>query len=295
MYRALGLPIAQSSVTEVLHTLSNGYVFRGQGQCYVYWWVDGIHAGLRSENSDGQCLLVIIGVKPDGSKERVAIGDGYRETKASWLELLLDLKARGLQAGPRLAVGDGAMGFWAALEDAFPATQGQRCWFHYADVGISSTKWAMCSMLCRSRNRLARRPNMQAIWMAATRAEAHTAFDRFVSINGAKYPKVTETLKNDRESLLALYDYPVENWQHLRTTNAIESTFATVRHRTARTRNCVSRPTFLGLAFKLIEEAEKTWRRINGPEKIKLLLDGIAFKDGEPVQDDQPVQQKLAA
>ena len=137
--------------------------------------------------------------------------------------------------------------------------------------------------------------DMQAIWMAATRAEAHTAFDRFVSINGAKYPKATETLKKDRESLLAFYDYPAEHWQHLRTTNAIESTFATVRHRTTRTRNCVSRPTFLGLAFKLIEEAEKTWRRINGPEKIKLLLDGIAFKDGEPVQDDQPVQQKLAA
>jgi hypothetical protein len=137
--------------------------------------------------------------------------------------------------------------------------------------------------------------DMQSIWMAATRADAYAAFDRFVSIYTAKYPKATETLKKDRESLLALYDFPAEHWQHLRTTNAIESTFASVRHRTTRTRNCVSRSTFLGLAFKLIEEAEKTWRRINGPEKIKLLLDGIAFKDGEPVQDDRPVQQKLAA
>jgi transposase-like protein len=124
-----------------------------------------------------------------------------------------------------------------------------------------------------------------------------TAFDRFVilTVYAAKYPKATETLKKDRETLLAFYDFPAEHWQHLRTTDAIESTFATVRHRTTRTRNCVSRPTFLGLAFKLIEEAEKTWRRINGPEQIKLLLEGIAFKDGEPVQGDQPVQQKLAA
>jgi len=137
--------------------------------------------------------------------------------------------------------------------------------------------------------------DMQSIWMAATRADAHAAFDRFVSIYAAKYPKASETLKKDRDSLLAFYEFPAEHWQHLRTTNAIESTFATVRHRTTRTRNCVSRPTFLGLAFKLIEEAEKTWRRINGPERIKLLLEGVAFKDGEPVQDDRPVQQKLAA
>jgi putative transposase len=125
-------------------------------------------------------------------------------------------------------------------------------------------------------------------------ADAYAAFDRFVTIHAAKYPKATDTLKKDRESLHAFYDFPAEHWQHLRTTNAIESTFATVRHRTTRTRNCVSRPTFLGLAFKLIEEAEKTWRRINGPEQIKLLLEGVAFKDGEPVQDDRPDQQKLA-
>jgi transposase-like protein len=180
---------------------------------YVYWWVDGIHTGLRSENSDGQCLLVIIGVRPDGSKERVAIGDGYRETKASWLELLLDLKARGLQAGPLLAVGDGAMGFWAALEEVFPVTRGQRCWFHKMGNVLNA--------LPKSQQARAK-ADMQAIWMAATRAEAYTAFDRFVSVYAAKYPKATETLKKDRDSLLAFYDFPAEHWQHLRTTDEID-------------------------------------------------------------------------
>ena len=178
------------------------------------------------------------------------------------------------------------MGFWAALEEVFPATRGQRCWFHKMGNVLNA--------LPKSQQGRAK-ADLQAIWMAATRADAYTAFDRFVAIYAAKYPKATETLKKDRESLLAFYDFPAEHWQHLRTTNAIESTFATVRHRTTRTRNCVSRPTFLGLAFKLIEEAEKTWRRINGPEQIKLLLEGIAFRDGEPVQGDRPVQQKLAA
>src|SRR6201999_2062552 len=133
------------------------------------------------------------------------------------------------------------------------------------------------------------------IWNAATRADAIIAYNQFIDTYAARDPKAVEKLTKDRDGLLAFYDFPAEHWQHLRTTNAIESTFATVRHRTTRTRNCVSRPTFLGLAFKLIEEAEKTWRRINGPEKIKLLLEGVAFKDGEPVQDDRPVQQKLAA
>ncbi len=206
--------------------------------------------------------------------------------EASWLELLLDLKKRGLKAGPRLAVGDGAMGFWAALEEVIPATGGQRCWFHKIGNVLNALP-----KLQKARAKA----DMQSIWMAATRADAYAAFNRFVSIYAAKYPKATETWKKDRESLLAFYEFPAEHWQHLRTTNAIESTFATVRHRTTRTRNCVSRPTFLGLAFKLIEEAEKTWRRINGPKKIKLLLEGIAFKDGEPVQDDRQAQQKLAA
>lgn len=253
---------------------------------YVYWWADGIHTGLRSEHSDGQCLLVIVGVTPDGRKERVAIGDGYRESKESWKDLLLDLKQRGLQAGPLLAVGDGAMGFWAAIEEVFPQTKHQRCWFHKMGNVLNA--------LPKSQHGRAK-ADMQAIWMAPTRDEAHAAFAKFVGHYKAKYPKAVEKIEKDRDSLLAYYDFPAEHWQHIRTTNPIESTFATVRHRTSRTRNCVSRATFLGLAFKLVEEAEKSWRKIRGADKIELLLKGIPFKDGEPVQDDLPVQQKLAA
>ncbi|MES4787428.1 MAG: IS256 family transposase [Nitrospiraceae bacterium] len=253
---------------------------------YVYWWVDGIHTGLRSEPSDGQCLLVILGVTPDGRKERVALHDGHRESKQSWQELLLDLKARGLQAGPLLAAGDGAMGFWAALEEVFPATVAQRCWFHKMGNIMNA--------LPKSQQAKAK-AGLQAIWMAATRADAHKAFDQFLAQYQAKYPKAVEKLIKDRDSLLAFYDFPAEHWQHLRTTNPIESTFATVRHRTTRTRNCVSRATFLGLAFKLIEEAEKSWQKIRGADKIAVLLSGVPFKDGIPVQDNPPGQQKLAA
>lgn len=253
---------------------------------YVYWWVDGIHTGLRSEPSDGQCLLVILGVTPDGRKERVALTDGHRESKESWRELLLDLKARGLQCGPLLAVGDGAMGFWAALKEVFPATVAQRCWFHKMGNVLNA--------LPASQQAKAK-AGLQAIWMAATRADAHKAFAQFVATYQAKYPKAVEKLVKDRDSLLAFYDFPAEHWQHLRTTNPIESTFATVRHRTTRTRNCVSRATFLGLAFKLIEEAEKSWRKIRGADKIEALLSGLPFKDGILVQDNPPEQQKLAA
>lgn len=253
---------------------------------YVYWWVDGIHTGLRSEPSDGQCLLVILGVTPDGRKERVALHDGHRESKQSWQELLLDLKGRGLQAGPLLAAGDGAMGFWAALEEVFPETVAQRCWFHKMGNVLNA--------LPKSQQAKAK-AGLQAIWMAATRADAHKAFDQFLKQYQAKYPKAVEKLVKDRDSLLAFYDFPAEHWQHLRTTNPIESTFATVRHRTTRTRNCVSRSTFLGLAFKLIEEAEKSWQKIRGADKIAILLSGVPFKDGLPVQDNPPDQQKFAA
>ena len=254
---------------------------------YIYWWVDGIHTGLRAEEaSDGQCLLVIIGVTPEGRKERVAIHDGLRESKDSWKELLLALKKNGLQHGPQLAVGDGAMGFWAALEEVFPATAAQRCWFHKMGNVLNA--------LPKSQHARAKSA-LQEIWMAATRKEAIVAFERFVANYAVKYPKAAEKLTKDREALLAYYDFPAEHWAHLRTTNPIESTFATVRHRTTRTRNCVSRATFLGLAFKLIEEAEKSWRRIRGAEKIELLLKGVLFKDGEAVQDNPPLQQNLAA
>jgi transposase-like protein len=230
---------------------------------YVYWWADGIHTGLRSEHSDGQCLLVIVGVTPEGTKERVAIGDGYRESKESWKDLLLDLKQRGLQSGPLLAAGDGAMGFWAALEEVFPQTRHQRCWSHKMGNVLNALPK---SLQARAK------ADMQAIWMASTRDDSRAACTKFVERYKAKYPKAVEKIERDRDSLLAFYDFPAEHWQHIRTTNPIESTFATVRHRTSRTRNCVSRPTFFGLAFKLIEEAEKSWQKIRGSEKIEQKL-----------------------
>ncbi len=251
----------------------------------VSWWVDGIRTGLRCEGSEGQCLLVIIGVTPQGRKERVAIDEGLRESKESWQALLHGLKARGLQHGPLMTVSDGAMGFWAALEEAFPATRAQRCWFHKMGNVLNGLPK---SSHCHAKN------DLHAIWMAPTRKEAHAAFVRFVKHYGAKYPKAAEKLLKDRDALLA-YDFPAEHWAHIRTTNPVESTFATVRQRTTRTRNCVARATFVGLAFKLVEKAEKTWRRIRGIDKIEMLLAGIVFKDGEAVNDNPPPQQTLAA
>lgn len=253
---------------------------------WIYWWVDGIHTGARSEDHHGQCLLVIIGVTPEGKKERVAIADGHQTSKASWVDVLLGLKARGLQSGPLLAIGDGAMGFWAALEEVFPATRAQRCWFHKLGNVLNALPATLQSKA---------KAGLQAIFMANTRADAVSAFGQFVRTYGAKYPKAVEKLTQDKDSLPAFFDFPAEHWQHIRTTNAIESTFATVRHRTTRSRNCLSRATFLGLAFKLMEEAEKTWRKIRGADKIGALLAGVPFKDGLPVQDNPPEQQKLAA
>lgn len=189
----------------------------------------------------------------------MAIADGFRESKASWRDVLPGLKARGLQSGPLLAVGYGAMGFWAALEEVFPATRAQRCWFHQLGNVLNA--------LPASQQAKAKAA-MQDIFMAATRVEAVAAFERFMTVYGAKYPKAVEKLTQDADSLLAFYDFPAEHWQHIRTTNPIESTCATVRHRTTRARNCLSRATFLGLAFKLMEEAEKTGRKIRGADKI---------------------------
>lgn len=196
------------------------------------------------------------------------------------------MKARGLQCGPLLAAGDGAMGFWAALEEVFPATRAQRCWFHKLGNVLNALP---ASQPARAK------AAMQNIFMAATRAHALVAFEKFVTNYGAKYPKAVEKLTQDKASLLAFYDFPAEYWQHVRTTNSIESTFATMRHRTTRARNCLSRATFLGLAFKLMEEAEKTWRLIRGADRIQPLLDGVPFKDGIPAPDNSPEQQKLGA
>ncbi len=253
---------------------------------YVYWWADGVHTSLRAEADNRQCLLVIIGVKLDGTKELVTIGDGHRESKESWLEILRDLKARGLDVGPRLAVGDGALGFWAALDEIYPETARQRCWVHKTANVLNALPKSIQSKA---------KAALHEIWMAPTRAAAVDAFNRFVSAYQAKYPKAVDKLIKDKDALLAFYDFPAEHWVHIRTSNPIESTFATVRHRTTRTKNCVSRSTFLGLAFKLVREAEKSWRRIRGVDRIPELMGGTVFQDGLPVNEKEQQQQRLAA
>lgn len=256
------------------------------GKQYVYWWIDGLYTALRESEDPKLCLLVIIGVTADGRKEWVAISDGLRESTDSWLAVLRDLKERGLVLGPRLAVGDGALGFWTALEQVYPETAHQRCWFHKLGNVLAALPKSLQGKA---------KADLQAIWMAPTRQEAVRALERFGARYGAKYPKAVEKLLKDREALLAFFDFPAEHWGHLRTTNPIESTFATVRHRTRRTKNCVSRTTFLGLTFKLAEEAAKRWRRIRAPEKVAEVLAGRRYQDGTPVPDDPPEEQREAA
>ena len=195
---------------------------------YAYWWVDGIYTTLRESDAPKLCLLVIIGVTADGSKEWVAISDGLRESTESWLDVLRDLKERGLEAGPRLAVGDGALGFWKALDQVYPETTHQRCWFHKLGNVLTDLPKTLHGKA---------KAALQAIWMAPTRKAANQAFERFLKRYQAKYPKATGKLEKDRAALLAFFDFPAEHWVHLRTTNPIESTFATVRHRTSRTKN----------------------------------------------------------
>jgi putative transposase len=253
---------------------------------YIYWWAEGIHTNVREQDDGRSCLLVIIGVTAEGKKELVSIDDVLRESSASWLEVLRDLKARGLERGPLLAVGDGALGFWAALEQIYPETQMQRCWVHKSANVLNELPKSVQGKA---------KAALHEIWMAPTRAKAVIAFDAFLKAYQAKYPKATDKLLKDRDSLLAFYDFPAEHWIHLRTTNPVESTFATVRQRTTRTKNCVSRATFLGLAFKLVQEAQKNWRRIRGAERIDELLQGMVFRDGVPAPDNLPEQQRFAA
>ena len=200
---------------------------------YVYFWVDGIHVQARLED-DAQCLLVIIGATPEGKKELVGLTDGVRESTRSWKELLLDLKRRGLSMGPELAVADGALGFWQALEEVWPRTRGQRCWVHKTANVLNK--------LPKSQQSKAKRA-LQEIWMAETKKDALLAFDAFIETWGVKYDRATECLIKDRDALLAFYDFPAEHWKHLRTTNVIESSFATVRHRTVRSKGCLSNKT----------------------------------------------------
>src|SRR6266581_343471 len=244
---------------------------------YVYFWVDGIHVQARMED-DAQCLLVIIGATPEGKKELVGLIDGVRESTQSWKELLLDLKRRGLSIGPELAVADGALGFWKALEEVWPKTRGQRCWVHKtANVLNKLPK----SLQPKAKTAL------QDIWMAETKKDALVALDVFVETYGIKYEKAVECLTKDRDTLLAFYDFPAEHWKHLRTSNPIESTFATVRHRTTRSKGCLSNRTALAMTFKLAQSAETSWHRLRGHNQLPKIIIGVKFNDGIEVVRSQ--------
>jgi len=237
---------------------------------YVYFWVDGIHVQARLEDA-AQCLLVIIGATPEGKKELVGLIDGVRESAQSWKELLLDLKRRGLAMGPELAIADGALGFWQAVEEVWPKIRSQRCWVHKTANVLNK--------LPKSQQPKAKRA-LQEIWMAETKKDALAAFDAFVETWGVKYEKAVECLPKDREALLAFYDFPAEHWKHLRTTNVIESAFATVRHRTVRAKGCLSNKTALAMIFKLAEAAEQSWRRLDGHNLLPKIILGVKFTDG---------------
>ncbi len=239
-------------------------------RAYVYFWADGIYFSPRMDH-DKQCVLVIIAADALGNKDIVALIDGYRESAQSWRELLLDLKRRGLKVGPELAAGDGALGFWKALREVYGETREQRCWVHKsANVLNQMPK----SLQARTKSHL------QDIWMAETRADAEKAFDFFIEAYGAKYHKAVERLLKDRERLLTFYDFPAEHWKHIRTTNPIESTFATVRLRTVKTKGCLSRKTALAMAFKLILSAKRKWRKLDGSNQLAEVIEGVPFKDG---------------
>jgi putative transposase len=237
---------------------------------YGYIWVDGIYSNVRM--ADRQCLLVIIGVNERGCKELVALEDGYRESEQSWLSVLRDLVARGLKQAPALAIGDGSLGFWKAVEQVYGQTRHQRCWVHKTVNVLDKLPKSLQSKA---------KEKLQAIWMAPSKKEAEKHLVAFVHEHQAKYPKATDCLEKDKESLLAFYDFPAEHWRHIRTTNPIESTFATIRLRTAKVRNCFSSTTVVSMAFQLCLCAEKRWHKINGAEKLNRVMRGIKFVNGE--------------
>jgi putative transposase len=252
------------------------------GRRFVYWWVDGVYLHARMEEAK-QCILVVMGADETGKKHLVALVDGWRESEASWTELLLELRARGLQVGPELAVGDGALGFWKALPKVYGESKAQRCWVHKTANVLNKLPKGVQGKAKEA---------LQAIWMAPCRAEAERAFHRFVTTHEGKYPKATECLAKDRAELLAFYDFPAEHWVHIRTTNPVESTLATVRLRTHKTRGCLSRVTAMTMVFKLVLSAQKRWRRLNASDYLKDVILGVEFRDGvranaQAEQEDQ--------
>ena len=250
---------------------------------YIYVWADGIYLQARLED-EKQCILVLIGATADGRKELIGFTDGTRESAQDWRDLLLDLKRRGLHAPPELAVADGALGFWKAAGEVWPTTREQRCWVHKTANVLAK--------LPKSQQPKAKRA-LHEIWMAETKADAEAAFDAFIESYRVKYDKAAECLNKDRDALLTFYDFPAEHWKHLRTTNPIESAFATVRHRTIRSKGCLSNRTALAMVFKLVEAAQKNWRRHDGRDQLPKLILGVKFTDGLEVVA-KPANHKLA-
>jgi len=237
---------------------------------FIYVWVDGVHFNIRLED-DRLAALVIVGVRPDGTKEVIAIEDGYRESTESWLAVLRDLKARGMQA-PAIAIGDGALGFWAAVRDVWPETREQRCWVH-----------RIANVLDKLPTRLqpAAKRALHEMMYAESRATCETAIHRFAQDYEAKYPKAVKSLVTDVSRLLTHFEFPAAHWKHLRSTNPIESTFATVKHRTRVTKGAGSRTAGLTMAFKLLQAAQSTWRRLDAHDLLPLVRAGVVFKDGQ--------------
>lgn len=239
-------------------------------QHYAYFWVDGIYFNVRLDQ-ERQCILIIIGATKDGKKELVCVSDGYRESKQSWKEVLLDLKRRGLAVSPKLAVGDGALGFWSALDEIFPDVRRQRCWVHKTANILDKLPKSVQSKA---------KTMIHDMYLAPTKNDALKTYHAFLEAYQAKYPKACECLIKDKEDLFTFYDFPAEHWVHIRTTNPIESTFATVRLRTNKTKGCGSRLATLTMVFKLVIEAEKTWCKLRGYKLISLIFQGKTFVDG---------------
>ena len=243
---------------------------RFDGKSYVYIWADGVYFTPRLD-SDRQCVLVIIGADEYGNKEILAITDGFRENAESWKDLLKDLQSRGLKTPPKLAIGDGALGFWTALRDVYPDTREQRCWVHKTANVLTA--------LPKSKQAQAK-SDLQNIWMAETKEDASKAYDTFIDTYSLKYEKAVAKLVKDRDVMLTFFDFPAEHWKHIRTTNPIESTFATLRNRTRKTKGCLSRITGLAMAFKLIKDAQKRWKKLAGKNRLPEVIKGVVFKDG---------------
>jgi putative transposase len=240
---------------------------------YVYLWADGVYLQARME-PQAECMLVLIGATPEGRKELVGFQVGLRESAQSWRELLVDLKARGLAIAPELATGDGALGFWKALEEVFPSTRHQRCWVHKTSNVLNKMPRSV---------QPAAKQGLREIWQAPDRAAAEAAIATFAEKYAPKYGKAVACLIKDRDALLAFYDFPAEHWDHLRTANPIESVFATVRHRTVRTKGALSQDTARLMVFKLCMAAAKTWRRLNGENQLPKVIQGVTFRDGVEV------------